>query len=224
MGPHGDPSPPWPDRTAAGRELADRLATGLGRDGSSILVALPRGGVPVAAVIAHRLHLPLTTWSVRKLALPTAKEFAIGAIAPGGVVLWDPASSRRLLRDLELRSRILEAESRELLRRQQLFGDASPELLRGRTLVVVDDGIATGLTARAALQSLRQLGPRRLILAVPVVAERALGELQPLLDAAVVLAAPENLVAVGCHYERFEQLEDADVLELLAGCRRPPIA
>ena len=164
--------------------------------------------------MARRLELPLTTWAVRKLALPTSPEFAIGAIAPGGVELWDPASSRGLQQHPELRRMILEREAQELLRRQQLFGDAAPERLAGRELIVVDDGIATGLTVRAALLSLRQLNPARLILAVPVVTRRVLAELEPLLDEAVVLAPVDDLLAVGCHYFRFEQLSDNDVLAL----------
>jgi len=212
--------PYWSDRSAAGIELAARLAGRAAQMDKAIVVALPRGGVAVAAEIAHRLDLPLTTWSVRKLALPTSPEFAIGAIAPGEVVLWDPSSSRGLINYPDLRRTILEREGRELRRRQQLFGDAMPEQLRQHPLIVVDDGIATGLTVRAALVSLRQLRPQRLMLAVPVVASRVLRELRELVDEAVVLAAVDDLIAVGCHYFHFEQLSDADVLTLLDGCLR----
>lgn len=213
--------PYWTDRSAAGVELAAQLEPWRNQADSTVLVALPRGGVAVAAEIARALNLPLTTWAVRKLALPTSPEFAVGAIAPGDVVLWDPASSRGLINYPDLRRTILEREGRELIRRQQLFGDASPEQLSHRQLIVVDDGIATGLTVRAALVSLRKLRPRRLILAVPVVASRVLHELRDLVDEAVVLAPVDDLIAVGCHYFRFEQLSDADVLNLLASCRRP---
>lgn len=211
--------PYWTDRSAAGEELAARLESWSRRGATTTLVALPRGGVAVAAVIARRLGLPLTTWAVRKLALPTNPEFAIGALAPGGVELWDPASSRGLQQHPELRRLILEREGQELRRRQQVFGDAEPERLAGHELIVVDDGIATGLTVRAALLSLRQLNPARLILAVPVVTRRVLQELEPLLDEAVVLAPVDDLLAVGCHYFRFEQLSDNDVLAMLADCQ-----
>lgn len=211
--------PYWTDRSAAGEELAVELAAWARRGDTTTLVALPRGGVAVAAPMARRLEVPLTTWAVRKLALPTSPEFAIGAIAPGGVELWDPASCRGLRQHPELRGMILEREQQELRRRQQLFGDAAPERLVGRELIVVDDGIATGLTVRAALLSLRQLNPARLILAVPVVTRRVLQELRPLLDEAVVLAPVDDLLAVGCHYFRFEQLSDKDVLALLAACQ-----
>ncbi|MEN9539911.1 MAG: hypothetical protein RLZZ459_2 [Cyanobacteriota bacterium] len=213
--------PYWTDRSAAGVELAAQLEPWRNQADSTVLVALPRGGVAVAAEIARELNLPLTTWAVRKLALPTSPEFAVGAIAPGDVVLWDPASSRGLINYPDLRRTILEREGRELIRRQQLFGDATPEQLSHRQLIVVDDGIATGLTVRAALVSLRKLRPRRLILAVPVVATRVLQELRDLVDEAVVLAPVDDLIAVGCHYFRFEQLSDADVLNLLASCPRP---
>ena len=213
--------PYWTDRSAAGVELAAQLEHWRNQADSTVLVALPRGGVAVAAEIARALNLPLTTWAVRKLALPTSPEFAVGAIAPGDVVLWDPASSRGLINYPDLRRTILEREGRELIRRQQLFGDATPDQLSNRQLIVVDDGIATGLTVRAALVSLRKLRPRRLILAVPVVATRVLQELRDLVDEAVVLAPVDDLIAVGCHYFRFEQLSDADVLNLLAACPRP---
>jgi putative phosphoribosyl transferase len=213
--------PYWTDRSAAGVELAAQLEPWRNQADSTVLVALPRGGVAVAAEIARALNLPLTTWAVRKLALPTSPEFAVGAIAPGDVVLWDPASSRGLINYPDLRRTILEREGRELIRRQQLFGDATPDQLSNRQLIVVDDGIATGLTVRAALVSLRKLRPRRLILAVPVVATRVLQELRDLVDEAVVLAPVDDLIAVGCHYFRFEQLSDADVLNLLAACPRP---
>ena len=224
MGSRPPAHPCWTDRSAAGMELAGRLESSLGPPEASILVALPRGGVAVAAEIARQLDLPLTTWAVRKLALPASPEFAIGAIAPGEVVLWDPSSARGLSHYPDLRQMILEREGRELRRRQQLFGDAAADQLRNRQLIVVDDGIATGLTVRAALLSLRQLQPQRLTLAVPVVASRVLRELRELVDEAVVLAAIDDLIAVGCHYDHFEQLSDHDVLALLAGCRRRVVA
>lgn len=213
--------PYWTDRGAAGLDLALQLRPRAEAAADTVLVGLPRGGVAVAAEIAKKLDLPLTTWAVRKLALPTDPEFAIGAIAPGNVVLWDPASSRVLTNHPDLKATILHREQQELHRRQQLFGDAPAELLRGRELIVVDDGIATGLTVRAALLSLARLQPRNLILAVPVAATRVLKELRPLVSEVVVLAPVADLIAVGCHYFRFEQLHDQDVLALLASCRRP---
>ena len=143
-------------------------------------------------------------------------EVAIGALAPGGVVLWgeDAGTVSEPRRDWLLR-----VQRAELLRRQRLYGDPDPGSLAGLHLVVVDDGIATGLTARAALISLRRLGPASLSLAVPVVDHRVLEDLEPLADQLVVLAVVPHLEAVGVWFERFEQLEDATVLQLLAGSR-----
>ena len=215
----------WLDRAAAGEELAARLAASLSmqglRDKSAIVVALPRGGVAVAAVMARKLGLPLTTWAVRKLTLPSNPEFAIGAIAGDDVVLWDPEIVNYLERYPELREQILESERRELLRRKRLFGDAAPDALGRQDLIVVDDGIATGLTVKAALLSLRQLSPSRLILAVPVVAAAALPGIRQLVDDAIVLSSVDNLIAVGCYYSFFEQLSDEDVLALLSSVNKP---
>lgn len=211
----------WLDRAAAGAALAQRISMLPKLDESTALVALPRGGVAVGAVIAKKLGLPLTTWSARKLTLPSNPEYAIGAIASGDVVIWDLETSRYLEQYPHLRSQILEAERQELLRRKHLFGDVLPDALRNRILIVVDDGIATGLTAKAALLSLQRLSPKRLILAVPVVASTALNALRPLVDDVIALAVVEHLIAVGCHYQRFEQLSDDDVLALMASTARP---
>jgi putative phosphoribosyl transferase len=215
----------WLDRAAAGEELAAQLSACLSlqglRDKSAIVVALPRGGVAVAAVIAQKLGLPLTTWAVRKLTLPSNPEFAIGAIAGGDVVLWDPEIFDHLEKYPELRGQILESERRELLRRKRLFGDAAPDALSKRDIIVVDDGIATGLTVKAALLSLRQLSPSRLILAVPVVAAAALPGIRQLVDDAIVLSSVDNLIAVGCYYSSFAQLGDEDVLTLLSSANKP---
>jgi putative phosphoribosyl transferase len=211
----------WRDRAAAGEALAERLSILPKLDESTTLVALPRGGVAVGTVMAKKLGLPLTTWSVRKLTLPSNPEYAIGAIASGDVVIWDSEISSYMEKYPHLRSQILEAERQELLRRKHLFGDVLPDALRNRILIVVDDGIATGLTAKAALLSLQRLSPKKLILAVPVVASTALNVLRPLVDDVLALAVVEHLTAVGCHYPRFEQLTDDDVLALMAGTSRP---
>ena len=171
------PHPPlWRDRPAAGRALAERCGHLRGRH-DTLLIGLPRGGVAVAAAMAAELALPLAPWAVRKLADPAWPEVAIGALAPGGVVLWgeDAGTVSEPRRDWLLR-----VQRAELLRRQRLYGDPDPGSLAGLHLVVVDDGIATGLTARAALISLRRLGPASLSLAVPVVDHRVLEDLEPL--------------------------------------------
>ena len=209
-----DRGPLWLDRTAAGEALAEQLRRRPELPRDAVLLALPRGGVPVAAAMASRLSLPLATWSARKLADPAQPELAIGAIAPGGVVLWElPAGAS--WPSPEQRQRILRRQGEELERRQRLFGDPDPAALRDRHLILVDDGIATGLTARAALQSLRQLQPASLWLAVPVLDQRVQDQLRPMVDQLEAFAAVEGLRSVGQYYTHFEQLRDHEVLALL---------
>ena len=212
--------PLWRDRREAGAALALRLADLADQGDPSTLVALPRGGVAVAAAMADVLALPLCTWAVRKLAYPWAQEVAIGAVAPGGVILWEPTG--QLLLDSRQQAELVAQQQRELLRRQRMFGDPNPQALKDRHLVVVDDGIATGLTVRAALISLRQLQPASLTLAVPVVDRQLATGLAAMVDRFEALALVEHLQAVGGWYAHFEQLSDDDVLRLLRpGCRHP---
>jgi putative phosphoribosyl transferase len=211
-------APLWRDRRQAGAQLALALQAWLG-DPQTVVIGLPRGGVVVAAAVADALQLPLASWAVRKLAQPTAPEVAVGAIAPGGVLLWDEPYLRQLHLDPLLRRRLVAEQDQELRRRQRLYGDPPASALRGRHLLVVDDGVATGLTVRAALQSLRQVRPSRLTLAVPVVDQCLLGWLRSLVDELVMLAAVPSIEAVGLWYERFEPVADAEVLALLAAAR-----
>ena len=211
--------PLWDDRRAAGRALAERLVRWRGRSDARV-VGLPRGGVVVAAEVAKALDLPLVSWAVRKVAHPQAPELAIGAIAPGGVLLWDEPYLRQLQLDPLLRRHLVAEQDDELRRRQRLYGDPAPAALRGCHLLVVDDGIATGLTARAALQSLRLCRPASVVLAVPVLDGTVLPRLETLVDDLEVLAVVDQLSAVGLWYRRFEQVADADVLALLTAARR----
>ncbi|MCS5691855.1 phosphoribosyltransferase family protein [Cyanobium sp. FGCU-6] len=210
----------WSDRRTAGLALAARLRDLPPHPAGSVVVALPRGGVVVGAEVARALQLPLTTWSVRKLALPTQPEVALGALAPGGVILWDPHTAWMFDEHPVLRDQVVEREGRELERRRLLYGDADPSALTGRQLIVVDDGIATGLSVRAALTSLQRLGPARVVLAAPVAAHQSLPALRELVDELVLLAAPDDLVAVGLHYGRFDPVDDAEVLATVRQARR----
>lgn len=170
----------------------------------------------MAAALAELLDLPLTTWAVRKLAHPAAPEFAIGAIAPLDVVLWDEAAVHACGLSPDQRAQLLSQQRQELQRRQACFGDPAPEQLQGRHLLVVDDGIATGFTVRAALQSLRRCQPASLRLVVPVLDRRVLPLLEPLVEELVALAVVDHLRAVGEWFAHFEQLSDQQVLALLA--------
>ena len=207
----------WRDRSHAGRALAQQLS-GWSHKPNALVVGLPRGGIVVAAEIARQLQLPLASWAVRKLAHPQAPELALGAIAPEGVQIWDEASTRAYRLDAPLRQLIVAEQRRELERRQRLYGDPPAAALRNRPLLVVDDGVATGLTVRAALQSLRMNQPSRLVLAVPVIDQRIAKALRPQLDGLMALAEVEDLWAVGAWYERFEPVSDQEVLRLIARC------
>jgi putative phosphoribosyl transferase len=212
--------PLWSDRRQAGLALARRCSDLRGQP-HTLLIGLPRGGVAVAAAMAKPLQLPLASWAVRKLADPAWPEVAIGAVAPGGVVLWGAQQHADGL-DQPGRANLVRQQQRELQRRQACYGDPDPQALTGLHLVVVDDGIATGLTAQAALLSLRQLQPASLTLAVPVIDHDLVAPLQALVERLEVLAVVPRLEAVGLWYRRFEQLDDAAVLQLLA--EAPPIS
>jgi putative phosphoribosyl transferase len=215
--------PLWSNRKEAGTALAARFHAWDKPQAQTLLLALPRGGVPVAAAMADALGWPLATWSVRKVADPAWPELAIGAIAAGGVVVWRDGGQRSG-RDREEQARRhgwLRLEEEELARRQARFADPNPQTLRQRHLVVVDDGIATGMTVRAALLSLRRCDPASLTLAVPVVDREVVGDLRKLVDRLEALAVVGDLRAVGLWYVSFEQMTDQQVLALL-GQGGPP--
>lgn len=180
----------------------------------------------VAAAVAEHLQLPLASWSVRKLALPAAPEFALGALAAPDVVVWNPGvwGSARL--NAAQKQALVEAARPELERRRQHFSDPDPAALRGRQLIVVDDGIATGMTVRAALQALRRCEPAELVLAVPVLDQRLVQSLSPLVDALIAVAVVNGLKSVGQYYNDFSQVSEATACQLLQGTQKnaPPLA
>jgi predicted phosphoribosyltransferase len=203
------------DRCDAGRQLAARLLPPAGEH--PLVLGLPRGGVPVAEEVAALLEAPLEILAVRKLGAPHNPEYGIGAIAEGGTKVLDQEALALLgIHNGTLR-RIVERESAELKRRVQTYrGD--------RTVIVVDDGVATGVTDTAALRAVRRSRPRRLVLAVPVCAPDSLARLREEADEVVCLVAPSRLHGVGQWYADFGQVSDAEVVAALARCHGHEIA
>ena len=204
------------DREEAGRLLAERLRGYAGRD-DVIVLALPRGGVPVASEVAKALGVPLGVFVVRKLGVPGHEELAMGAIASGGVILLDEGLVRSLgLRRDEL-ERVVTTELRELERREQAYtGGRGPSDLEGETVILVDDGLATGSTMRAAALAVRRSNPARVVVGVPVASPETCDEFRDVVDQTVCLLTPRPFRAVGLWYDDFSQTSDDEVRRLLA--------
>ena len=208
------------DRREAGQVLADRLTAYAGRP-DVLVLALPRGGVPVAYEVARALGAPLDVFLVRKLGVPGHEELAMGAVATGGVrVLND-----QVVGALGIPPSVIEAvaawQQQELARRERLYrGDRPPPDVRGRTVILVDDGLATGSTMRAALAALRRQQPARLVVAVPTAAPETCDELRAEADDVVCATTPEPFDSVGLWYEDFSQTTDEEVRELLERAAR----
>jgi putative phosphoribosyl transferase len=213
-------SPPrFQDRKDAGRRLA-ALVRPL-RLEDPLVLALPRGGVPVAAEVSRALGAPLDVWVSKKLGAPESDEVAIGAVSEGGELLVDPELASLSGADDEYLQMMSRARQREVVQQAlRLREGRPPPHVRGRDVVLVDDGVATGLTALAALRDLRRGGAMRTILAVPVGALSALDELADDAEVILCLAPLEHLHSVGSHYEDFAQVNDAEVLAHLRAARR----
>jgi putative phosphoribosyl transferase len=211
---------PFRDRTEAGRWLAERLKSYANRP-DVLVLALPRGGVPVAFEVARALGAPLDIFLVRKLGVPGHEELAMGAIASGGVRVLN----EDVVRSLRIPGQVIDAvaanEQKELERRERAYrGDAPPLDVRGRTVILVDDGLATGSTMRAAVAALRQQQPARLVVAVPIASESTCNALRPEVDEIICAKTPEPFYAVGLWYEDFSQTTDGEVRDLLQRAAR----
>ncbi|MCC7074500.1 MAG: phosphoribosyltransferase [Deltaproteobacteria bacterium] len=209
----------YQDRVDAGRQLARAL-----RDvplSDPIVLGLPRGGVPVANEVARALSAPLDVWVVRKIGAPGHEELGIGAVAEGGEVVLEPELLDAVGADDEMVAPVVTAKRAEVESRAQRFREGRPApRVSNRTVIVVDDGVANGVTARAALRSLRRAGAGRVILAVPVGSREGLAACVPYADEVVCPYVPTSLRSVGAHYQDFGQTSDDEVLRLLAAARQ----
>lgn len=207
------------DRQDAGQRLADLLERRVAAD--ALLLALPRGGVPVAAVIAQRLDLELDVLLVRKLGVPGHEELAMGAIAMGGIQVLNEELLAQLPVDPAVIETVRQREQRELQRREREYRGGRPApRVQGREVVLVDDGLATGATMRAAVQALRQQQPKRLVVAVPVAPPETVMQLEQEADEVICLLAPSAFFGVGYWYEDFSQTSDNEVRMLLRTARQ----
>ena len=207
---------PFRDRSHAGRALAAKLRR-YAREPSLLVLGLPRGGVPVAYEVAQRLGVPLDVFIVRKLGVPGFEELAAGAIASGGVRVLNEDVLRALPNADEIIESVTVKETAELERREKSYRDDRPAPeLRDRVVILVDDGLATGATMRAAVKALRQRGVAKIVVAVPVGPPDTCREFEDEADETICASAPEFFQAVGQYYEDFSQTSDEEVRDLLA--------
>jgi putative phosphoribosyl transferase len=214
---------PFADRREAGRALAARLIN-KARD-NPVIVALPRGGVPVAYEVAKALSAPLDLLMVRKIGAEGWEEFGLGAVIDGDHphLVLNEAVVRQIDPNPDYIRAEMQRQLKEIERRRLIYcGDRKPISLAGRTVIVVDDGIATGGTVRAALEGVRRNSPEKVILAVPVAPPSTLEALAALCDEIICLASPVNFGAVGAFYSNFDQTEDDEIIQLLAELEKRP--
>ena len=210
----------FPDRTTAGAELA-RMVVERKLKSPIVVLGLPRGGVPVASEVARALHAPLDVMVVRKIGMPGQPELAMGAIASGGILVRDPRLAPDSAAGDERFGRVIERERAELERREHAYRAGLPPLdLMNKTVVLVDDGLATGSTMLAAVRAARKAGAASVVVAAPVASDEAAALLGAEADEVIILQTPALLFAIGEWYEQFEQLEDEEVQRLLQSTRR----
>jgi putative phosphoribosyl transferase len=209
------------DRTEAGRMLAWRLRAYAGRS-DVIVLGIPRGGVPVAFEVATELRAPLDVFVLRKLGVPGHEELAFGAVASGGARVLDREITDVLgISELEI-ERVTTNERNELMRREFAYQRGRPPLnIKGLTVIMVDDGIATGSSLRAGIKALRQLKPAKIVIAAPVAPLSTFNRLKSEVEDGVCVETPESFLAIGQFYEDFSQVTDREVVELLKKSHEP---
>jgi predicted phosphoribosyltransferase len=204
------------NRSEAGRLLASRLQT-FQNQPDTVVLALPRGGVPVAHEVARALNLPLDVFLVRKLGVPGHEELAMGAIASGGVRILNEDVIRQLNIPRRLIKAVTQEQQRELDRREKLYRGSRPALdLRGKTVIIIDDGLATGATMKASIASIRQQNPAKVIVAAPVAARETYESLRMEADELICAATADPFGAVGAWYQEFDETTDDEVRELIS--------
>jgi len=210
------------NREEAGEQLASRLSEYANRDDVFVL-GVPRGGVPIAFKIATALNLPLDVFVLRKLGVPDHEELAFGAIGSGGVRVLDRAVVEAIGLSNAAIEKVTQAEKTELLRRERIYRGGRPPLdLRGKTVILVDDGIATGSSLRAGVRALRQIQPAAIVIAAPVAPQSAVNRLKGEVDDVVCVAVPEIFYGVGQFYDDFSQVTDEEVIKLLDTAANQP--
>lgn len=218
----GVPDRIFRDRRDAGEALATLLDHYRGRD-DVVVLTLPRGGVPVGHVVATTLGVPMDVFVVRKLGVPRHEELAMGALAAGDVVVLNDEVVQALSLPPRVVQRVVRREADELARRQRAYrGDAPPPDVNGKVVIVVDDGLATGSSMRAAVLALRRMQPARIVVAVPVAPDSTCRELAAEVDEVVCATTPSPFFAVGRHYRDFTQVGDGEVRDLLEAARARP--
>jgi putative phosphoribosyl transferase len=208
------------NRAEAGRLLAAKLEGYAGR-ADVVVLGLPRGGVPVAWEVANRLHAPLDVFLVRKLGTPGQEELAMGAIASGGICFLNDRVVDSLCISRQVIDKAIARERSELARREQAYRTGPPAELRDRVVILVDDGLATGASMRAAVMAVRQRRPARVVVAAPVADRETFEEFQRDVDEIVCVQTPDDFQGVGQWYEDFEQTSDEEVRQLLVQAEKP---
>jgi predicted phosphoribosyltransferase len=204
------------NRTDAGWQLGEALLARYGGRSDVLVLALPRGGVPVAAEVARELNAPLDIFVVRKLGVPGHEELAMGAIATGGAIVFNDEVVRSLGIPRHAIDRVIERERAELERRERDYrGDRPAPPIKGKTVILVDDGLATGASMHAAVQAVRALGPAAIVIAIPAAASSTCSRLRVFVDDLVCLIKREPFYAVSAWYEDFSQTTDEEVFELV---------
>jgi predicted phosphoribosyltransferase len=217
----GDEPPIFYDRHDAGKQLGEVLKE-MEIEDDILVLALPRGGVPVGYEVARALGVPLDVWVTRKIGAPGNPEFAIGAVASDGTLILDEEVVEQLNIPREYIDAEVERQLAEIERRMKLYRKGRPmPRIEGRTIILTDDGVATGSTVRASLEALRKHNPKQLILAVGVGPPSTIRQLEEVADQVVVLATPEPFWAVGRFFRHFEQTSDEEVIRLLEEARAP---